>query len=183
MGEAASLGTLLELGNRSLDVLKNLVQRPPGQSLSDSSVLLSPYSTALGVKEGVVIVRRNLEEILLYSVTQLAMWLSKPDFENSTTIVEEDALPTLGLGNAFDSSRIDSAKEKKAAPSTASPRASMTLSERLRRGMGEVAGDLQALLMKSKSVFAASDQVIGEPTVDLTQIMLNFLHEHVSSSS
>ncbi len=67
LGEAASLGTLLELGNRSLDVLKNLVQRPsPGQSISDSAALPGPYPTALGVKEGVVIVRWNLEEILLY---------------------------------------------------------------------------------------------------------------------
>ncbi len=182
MGEAASLGTLLELGNRSLDVLKNLVQRPPGQSISDFAALPGPYSTALGVKEGVVIVRRNLEEILLYSVTQLAMWLSKPDFESAATITEDDAPPILGSGTAFDSTRIDSIKEKKVVPA-ASPRTSITLAERLRRGMGEVAGDLQALLVKSKPAFAASDQVIGRPSVDLTQIMLSFLHEHVGNSS
>lgn len=181
MGEAASLGTLLELGNRSLDVLKNLVQRPPGQSISDFADLPGPYSTALGVKEGVVIVRRNLEEILMYSVTQLAMWLSKPDFESAVTITEDDA-PILGTGTAFDSTRIDSLREKKAAPA-ASPRTSITLAERLRRGMGEIAGDLQALLVKSKPVFAASDQVIGKPSVDLTQIMLSFLQEHVGNSA
>jgi len=49
--------------------------------------------------------------------------------------------------------------------------------------MGEIAGDLQALLVKSKPVFAASDQVIGKPSVDLTQIMLSFLQEHVGNSS
>ncbi len=86
----------------------------------------------------------------LVFVTQLAMWLSKPDFESAVTITEDDAPPILGPGTAFDS-----IKEKKAAPA-ASPRTSISLAERLRRGMGEVAGDLQASV-KSKPVFAASD--------------------------
>ena len=70
LGEPASLGTLLELGNRTLDVLRNLVQRPPGQSITDSSGLSRYYMTPVGVKQ---VARRNLEGILLYSVTQLAM--------------------------------------------------------------------------------------------------------------
>ena len=73
LGEPASLGTLLELGNRTLDVLRDLVQRPAGQSLTDPSSLSGSFLTAIGVKEGVLIARRNLEEIQVYAVTQLAM--------------------------------------------------------------------------------------------------------------
>lgn len=200
LGEPASLGTFLELGNRTLDILKDLVQRPPGQSIADASVLPGSYSTVLGVKEGATIARRNLEEILLYSVTQLAMWLSKPDTENYVLGAAMDAEdsegqtsmqgPGSGLATsmAMDVSRHESLSTKNLKRSVtggaAGPRASISVSlnERMRRGMtGEIVGDLHALLMKSKSVIAASNQVIGRPSVDLTQILLNFLHERVGS--
>ncbi|KJA28250.1 hypothetical protein HYPSUDRAFT_197752 [Hypholoma sublateritium FD-334 SS-4] len=51
LGEPASLGTLLELGNRTLDILRNLVQRPPGQSITDPSALLGSYTTALPIRD------------------------------------------------------------------------------------------------------------------------------------
>ncbi|KAF8967477.1 nucleoporin subcomplex protein binding to Pom34-domain-containing protein [Flammula alnicola] len=172
LGEPASLGTLLELGNRTLDILRNLVQRPPGQSITDPSALSGSYTTALGVKQGVIIARRNLEEILLYSVTQLAMWLSKPDFESTPVDADADE-------QAMDASRLDGTKDRR---STA--RSSMTMAERLRRGMtGEMAGDLQSLLTKSKPIITASDIVIGKPSVDLSQVLLNFLHERIGGSS
>ena len=45
----------------------------------------------LGVTEGATIARRNLKEILLYSVTQLAMWLSKPDMGDNALCAPMDA--------------------------------------------------------------------------------------------
>ncbi|KAF8165907.1 nucleoporin subcomplex protein binding to Pom34-domain-containing protein [Crassisporium funariophilum] len=176
LGEPASLGTLLELGNRTLDVLRNLVQRPPGQSLTDSSALSGSYTTPLGVKQGVIIARRNLESILLYSVTQLAMWLSKPDFDSTAGDTDgEDP-------QAMDASRADGSLVMKDRRQTRS--SSITMAERLRRGMtGEMAADLQSLLTKSKSMMIASEAMIGKPSVDLTQILLNFLHERIGNPS
>ena len=55
LGEPASLSTLLELGNRTLDILHNLVHRPPGQSITDPGGLSRSYTTPLGVKQGVTI--------------------------------------------------------------------------------------------------------------------------------
>ena len=193
MGEPASLGTFLELGNRTLDILKNLVQRPPGQSITDRGALPGSYSTVLGVKEGATIARRNLEEILVYSVTQLAMWLCKPDTDSNVLGGQMDGedfegqtsmLQGPGSGVAMDvSSRHEGVGVKELKRSVALPRGGVSLTERMRRGMaGEIVGDLHALLMRSKGVIAASGQVIGKPSVDLTQILLNFLHERVGSS-
>lgn len=50
----------------------------------------------LGVTEGATIARRNLKEILLYSVTQLAMWLSKPDMGDNASCAPMDAEDTEG---------------------------------------------------------------------------------------
>ncbi|PPQ66173.1 hypothetical protein CVT24_000150 [Panaeolus cyanescens] len=164
LGEPASLGTLLELGNRTLDVLRHLVQKPAGQSIVDT--------TEVDVKQGVKIARRNLEEILLYSVTQLAMWFSKPDFDAGPSD------PDVDDPQAMDVSRADAAKERRP------PRSSMTMAERLRRGMtGEMSGDLHSLLTKSKPVLASSDSILGKGSVDLSQVLLNFLHERVGTSS
>ncbi|PPQ92766.1 hypothetical protein CVT25_003875 [Psilocybe cyanescens] len=172
LGEPASLGTLLELGNRSLDLLRTLVQRPPGQGVTDPSVLSGSYTTALGVKQGVILIRQNLEEILLYSVTQLAMWLSKPGFDASPADADMDE------AQGMDVSRLDGGKDRRPA------RSSITMAERLRRGMtGEMAGDLQSLLTKSKPILVASDTIIGGPSTDLTQILLNFLHERIGGPS
>jgi nuclear pore complex protein Nup188 len=168
LGEIASLGTLLELGNRTLDILRDLVQRPPGQSITDPSALSGSYTTALGVKEGVIIARRNLEELLLYALTQFAMYLMKPEFEGEQTDMDAD-------DHSMESSRLESTKERRQAPRS-------TLATRMRRGMtGEMVGDLQALLSKSKPLITASDKVIGKQSIDLTQVLLNFLREHIPS--
>lgn len=168
LGEPASLGTLLELGNRTLDVLRDLVQRPAGQSITDLSSM-----PAIGVKEGVLIARRNLEEIQLYAVTQLAMWISKPEFDTTPADAENEDLQAMEASRA-----ADGLKDRR------QPRSSITMAERLRRGMtGEMAADLQSLLTKSKPILVASDTLIGVPSVDVTQILLNFLHERIGGST
>jgi nuclear pore complex protein Nup188 len=126
----------------------------------------------VGVKEGVLIARRNLEEIQLYAVTQLAMWISKPDFDTTPSDAENDD------PQAMDASRTDGSNDRRQS------RSSITMAERLRRGMtGEMAADLQSLLAKSKPILAASETILGGPSVDLTQILLNFLHERIGAST
>lgn len=176
LGEPASLGTLLELGNCTLDVLRNLVHRPPGQSIADPSGLSRSYTTPLGVKQGVMVARRNLEEILLYSVTQLAMWLSKPDFDRTPLDPDPDDPQAMDTSRTADLLVVVK-KDRR-------PRSSIIMAERLRRGItGEMASDLQSLLTKSKAIMQLSDGVVGKPSVDITQILLNFLHDRISTSS
>ncbi|KAJ3505818.1 hypothetical protein NMY22_g17444 [Coprinellus aureogranulatus] len=84
LGEPASLGTLLELANRTLDVMKELVTRPATQALTHVGATApqppSALSSPLDVRQGLITARRNLESIQVYAVTQLAMWLCKPEF-------------------------------------------------------------------------------------------------------
>ncbi|KAI0371460.1 hypothetical protein BV20DRAFT_965197 [Pilatotrama ljubarskyi] len=169
LGEPASLGTLLELGNCSLDILRLLVDRPPTQALTPAT----STEKALDVRDTVAVTRRNLEAALLYGVTQLAMWLSKPEFD--TPAHEADSDEMLVEGGPQGESAV-SLKERRAAR-----KASMTLAERLRRGMtGEMAADLQGLLGKAKPVIAKSTVVLGEKDVDLTQVLSHFVQERIS---
>ena len=166
LGEPASLGTLLELGNCSLDILRLLVDRPPTQALTPSM----GSEKALDVRDTVAVTRRNLEAALLYAVTQLAMWLSKPEFDAPSG--EADGDDMLVEGQPADSVSL---KERRAL------KASMTMAERLRRGMkGEMAADLQALLNKAKPIIAKSAAVLGEKDVDLTQVLSFFVQERIS---
>lgn len=124
------------------------------------------------------------------------MWLSKSDMENNAlgaSMDTEDSEgqtsmqnPGSGLGTSMvmDVSRHDSTKDLKRSIgiSSTAPRTSISVSltERMRRGMaGEIVGDLHGLLTRAKAVISSSNQVIGKPSVDLTQILLNFLHERV----
>lgn len=161
------MGTLLELGNCTLDVLRDLVNRPVGQSLADVGSL--PGINPLDVREGVSTARRNLEALLIYAVTQLAMSLSKPDVGDINN-----------SGNDMDMDehvQPDAGREERRAP-----RASLSLADRLRRGVtGEMAADLQALLNKAKPVIAKSDAVLESPGVDLTGVLSNFLQERIIS--
>lgn len=166
LGEPASLGTLLELGNCSLDILRLLVDRPPTQALTPAT----SGEKALDVRDTVAVTRRNLEAALLYAVTQLAMWLSKPEFDAPSN--EPDGDDMMVEGQPQDAASL---KERRAL------KASMTMAERLRRGMkGEMAADLQALLNKAKPVIAKSATVLGEKDVDLTQVLSFFVQERVS---
>ncbi|KAF5388425.1 hypothetical protein D9615_000845 [Tricholomella constricta] len=166
LSEPASMGTLLELGNCTLDLLRELINRPAGQSLTATT---SALSGPLDVREGVLTARRNLEGILVYAVTQLVMWLSKPEFDTSPPEDEENHSMSV------DVQRADAPKERRV------PRTSLTLGERLRRGMtGEMAADLQSLLSKAKPIIAKSNSVLGKESVDLTPVLSNFLHERIA---
>ena len=167
LGEPASLGTLLELANCSLDVLRNLVNRPAGQAIAPATSL---KDVPLDVSQATFTVRRNLEALLVYAVTQLAMWLSKPDFDPAGTDMETDEHNSQAM------------EVRESTSKGRARRSSLTLAERLRRGMtGEMAADLQALLARSKPVLAKSDEVLGKPETvgDITLILSRFLNERV----
>lgn len=154
------MGTLLELANCTLDVLRNLASRPVGQAIVPST---SVKDEPLAVSQAMLTARRTLEALLVYAVTQLAMWLSKPDFDPAATEAEAEEHHTA---------QLDASKGR-------APRA---LAERLRRGMtGEMTADLQALLTRAKPVLAKSEEVLGkaEGTKDLTQVLSRFLTERI----
>lgn len=163
------MGTLLELGNSTLDVLRDLVNRPAGQSLTvTTAVVPGAYAAPLDVRQGVLTARRNLEGVLMYAVTQLVMWLSKPDFD--APIAEEDDSQAMDVVQ-----RSDGMKERR-------QRHPVSLAERLRRGMtGEMHADLQSLLNKSKPILTKSNSVLGKTSVDLTSILSGFLHERIGA--
>ncbi|CAK5264819.1 unnamed protein product [Mycena citricolor] len=127
-GEIASMGTLLELGNTTLDLLKDLTARPAGQTLTPG--LPPTVASPVDVKDAALVARGTLEAVLLYAATQLALWLSKPDpdFEHDETM---EAPP---------------------------PSEAESAGRRMRRGVtAEITTDLHALLNKAKLVLAKCD--------------------------
>ncbi|KAJ4472474.1 nucleoporin subcomplex protein binding to Pom34-domain-containing protein [Lentinula edodes] len=164
VGESASIGTLLELANGTLDMLRNLTNMPSGQSLVQADVASEKFKE-LNVQRGVDIARRNLEEILLYMITQLAMWLSKPEFEAPPADPD-------GEDQTMADSQKPEPKERRG------PR--ISLGTRLRRGMtGEMAMDIQTLLTKAKPIVAKTDTISGERQVNICEILSTFLQNHI----
>ncbi|ESK96206.1 hypothetical protein Moror_7196 [Moniliophthora roreri MCA 2997] len=170
LGETASIGTLLELGNSTLDVLRNLCNLPAGQSMIQAQSMAENKST-LDVRQGVMVTRGHLEGVLTYAVTQLAMWLSKPDFDAPSADMETDE-------QSMDVQKTDLSKDRRA------PRSSMALGERMRRGMtGEMAADIQSLLNKAKPVITKSDSILGIGWTDITPILSTFLQDRIISAT
>lgn len=170
MDEPTSIGTLLELGNCTLDVLRDLVNRPAGQAIVPPSS--STQEKPLDVKQGVLTTRRNLENVCLYAITQLAMWITKPDFDAGGDIDVDEPAENQNL-------RGDGGKERDRR------RTSVSIGERLRRGMtGEMNTDLQSLLQRAKPVIEKSQKLVGSEIggVDLTQVLMKFLDDHIGDS-
>ncbi|KAF9445018.1 hypothetical protein P691DRAFT_777875 [Macrolepiota fuliginosa MF-IS2] len=181
LGEPASLGTLLELGNCTLDVLRDLVNRQPSQSITTTSILATPSTEPLDVRRSVITARRNLEGILTYAVIQLVMWLSKPDFEHSTS--PDMDIETDSSAMAMDASRPEASLKERVRGSARTVQ-SLSMAERLRRGMtSEMASDLKELLNKAKPIIAKSGTIVGKESVDIVQILINFLQDHISSTA
>ncbi|KAG6917687.1 hypothetical protein DXG01_001662 [Tephrocybe rancida] len=159
LSEPASMGTLQGLGTSTLDLLRELVNRPAHQSLTATPSGQDP----LDVREAVLTARRNLEGVLMYAVTQLVTILSQ---QQAPPVEEEENM-------SIDTQRGDERR---------TPRASMAMGERLRRGMtGEMVTDLQTLLNKAKPIIAKSNDVLGKESVDLTQVLSRFLNDRVGS--
>jgi hypothetical protein len=114
---------------------------------------------------------------MVYSVTQLAMWLCSP---------ESDALGGGGApGGDMDVEEGQQLSESQRGGDAVAPRdrkvsrASATLAERLRRGMAsEMADDLESLLKRGKAVLQGAG---ADSKQDLAQILLNFFKDHLSN--
>ena len=168
LGEPTSVGTLLEMGNCSLDILRQLVDRPSLQSITPAP---PDSEKPLDVRDSVIVTRRNLEGVLLYVTTQLALWLSKSELDSTSNEMETE-------DHAFSESRNLEVVDRR------TKRKSMTLAERLRRGMsGEMAVDVQALLVRAKPVIAKSEAILGNKSVDLIPILSRFVQERILSSA
>lgn len=100
------------------------------------------------------------------------MWVSKPEFDAGGDIEIDEAVENQSL-------RGDGSKERDRR------RASLTIGERFRRGMtGEMNTDLQSLLQKAKPVIQKSESMIPPAStgVDLTQVLLTFLHDRIGAA-
>jgi nuclear pore complex protein Nup188 len=161
------MGTLLELGNCTLDILRELVGRPGGQSIAAATSVSESSESPLDVKEGMSTARRHLEAILIYATTQLVMWFSKPELDTAVDMETDDL--------SSDNLRVEVTKDQK------TRRTSQSFAERLRRGMsGEMAADLQSLLNKAKPIIEKSKSIVGPGEVDLIPILSTFLHERIA---
>lgn len=132
---------------------------------------MAENKSTLDVRQGVMVTRGHLEGVLTYAVTQLAMWLSKPDFDAPSADMETDE-------QSMDVQKTDLSKDRRA------PRSSMALGERMRRGMtGEMAADIQSLLNKAKPVITKSDSILGIGWTDITPILSTFLQDRIISAT
>ncbi len=128
------------------------------------------------MRRSVVTARRNLEGILTYAVTQLVMWLSKPDFDPSTA--QEMDVEADSNAMAMDASRSDSTSLKERTRGT---RTLLTMAERLRRGMtSEIASDLKALLNRANPIVTKSATIWGKDSVDIVPVLVIFLQDHIN---
>lgn len=174
MGEPASIGTLLELGNCAYETLQFLTSnQTPSSSSTTSDHRLANLR----------ICRQALEIVLVYASTQLVMWLSKHDGEHSGEIeVDEPQQQTDGHGFGHKA-ELNSTKERDRERRLR--RKSLSLADRLRRGMtGEMTMDLQGLVTKAKDAIAASSDTLGKPEpVDLFQVLASFLEDRMTVST
>ena len=155
------MGTLLELGNSSLDVLRRLVDRPAGQALTVGN--RSP-DKPLDVQESVITVRRNFETAAFYAVTQLALWLAKPEFDGT------------GMEMEIEEPQVEVSDKDRRGVGRRAP----SMADRLRRGMtGEMANDLQNMLNRAKPLITKTTTIVGEQEIDLTAVLSRFVQERI----
>lgn len=169
MGEPASIGTLLELGNCALEVLQFLTV--DASKAKDEASKTQLYSD-------LKMTRQALEAVMMYAVTQLVMWLSKQDNEQQPGEMDtDDATQAEAVGHGFSADQSNT-KDRRLR------RKSLTLADRLRRGMtGEMTGDLQTLVTKTKPAIASTVEILKESdNIDLPEILAAFLEERVAVS-
>lgn len=168
------MGTLFELGNCTLDILRLLIDRPPGQTITPAAKATTGYERPLDVREAVSSTKQTLETVLVYAVTQMAMWLSKPEFDAKSGGVGSAEMDTDEPSPEQKGLDSLSGKERRG-----QRRATVSMADRLRRGMtGEMATDLQTLLEKTKPVMEKAQKFAGEDT-DIIAILSHFLKEHI----
>lgn len=128
----------------------------------------------LNVEQTMATVRRHFEAAAFFGVTQLALWLAKPELDSSS--LEMDTDEKIGEPAAV---AVAVEKERRL-----TGRRSQTMAERLRRSMtGEMAVDLQSLLTRAKPLVAKTVPVLGEKEVDVTAVLSRFVQERIIIST
>ena len=173
MGESASIGTLLELGNCAYETLQFLTSKKPSGS--------SEQSSTGNLHANIRVARQLLEVVLVYASTQLVMLLSKQDGEHSGEVEMEEAQQQGDSGHKAELNATTKERDRE----RRMRRKSLTLADRLRRGMtGEMAMDLQSLVSKAKDAVAGSSAVLGKPEpIDLLQVLISFLEDRMTVST
>ncbi|KAH8832742.1 hypothetical protein DL96DRAFT_1583183 [Flagelloscypha sp. PMI_526] len=172
VGEPASQGTLVELGNVTITMLRDLSDRQPSQSLLPVSA--SPSFDPLSAQDGLRTAQACLEAVLLYSVTQLVMSLTRPEAPNTALkdLTTDENTDDMVLENTSLSTSTIVERRK--------PRTS--LADRIRRGMpGEVTAEVQALLAKAVPVLKKCNQLRGGQSKDIAEILKRFLSERAGT--
>ncbi|THH06625.1 hypothetical protein EW145_g3956 [Phellinidium pouzarii] len=178
MGEPASIGTLLELGNCAYEMLHFLTSKKLPSLATRDPASSAPISAHSALHTNVRICRQALETVLMYASTQLAMWLTKHDGEQVGEMELDDPQQSEAHGYGYKA-ETNTTKERER--ELRLKRKSLTLADRLRRGMtGEMTMDLEALVAKAKPVITKSSEMLGKPeSIDLLQILAAFLDERV----
>jgi nuclear pore complex protein Nup188 len=165
------MGTLLELINGTLDVLRRLTGQPaPLQAITPVGVR---GEKPLDVKDSIIATRRTLETAALYSAAQLALWVARPDTGDeggvSGEVEMDEPSSDISLGPSHDARK---------APT------SFSLAERLRRGMtGEIASDLISALNKARPILTKADSMVGDKVDgELMVLLAGFIKERVAAS-
>ena len=172
LSEPASLGTLVELGNSTADVLRYLLSQPastrPKPSLPFASSSIPPFTSV----DCIYSLRQTLEAVLTYSTTQLVVWLhqSGPAEQPSAAVdanMDGDDATSMDVDSTLgrDQHRLR--------------RRSSMNADRLRRGLtGELAADLHQLLVKAKPII---EKCPGQdpPEKNLMTILITFLESRV----
>ncbi|KIY69357.1 hypothetical protein CYLTODRAFT_393808 [Cylindrobasidium torrendii FP15055 ss-10] len=171
--DPASIGTLMELGNSTIDLLSELVNLPAGQALITPGPLLSSkFAVGLNVKNAITVARRNIEAILVYASTQLAMSTLKPEVEASNEMDTDDLDVSM-------TAKSDGVLDRRA------PRASVSMvaSERLRRMTSDLGHELRDMNIRAGEQIKKSENVVKSGGVDLTSILAAFIKERIPSDS
>ncbi|TFK46960.1 hypothetical protein OE88DRAFT_1706649, partial [Heliocybe sulcata] len=162
--ERASLGTLLELGNCTLDVLRILAAHPPGQALAPPSSLPSGPTKPLDVQDAREACRRTLEAVLVFGAAQLALWCARPEVGGATEME--------GVEEAVEE-REEGKELRRSGGLGASVNGRRERAGVGRRGLvGEVVGEVQGLMGKARGV-------LKDEGVEVVPLLERFLNERV----
>ncbi|KAF8520761.1 nucleoporin subcomplex protein binding to Pom34-domain-containing protein [Hysterangium stoloniferum] len=155
-GEAASTGTLIELGSCAVDMLKYLADDP---AMAKTTAATLPSSIALpsfSPRQTIFAASQLLETVLTYAVTQLAICLEGPDNRESPRMEMDE----VGYDRIANENRR---------------RTSIGVNGRVRRD--ELVVDLKALLTRSRPVVEKARQQLKMESRGMVSLLVGFLEK------
>jgi nuclear pore complex protein Nup188 len=168
------MGTLIELLNCSLDVLRRLSQQPAALQAITPPGLRG--EKPLDVKDSIGAARSALETAAFYAATQVALWVARPSANTDEVVeVESEEVPLTESALIPQSGGVENRKVS----------LSLGLADRMRRGLaGEIASDLISVFNKSQSILFKTSSMAGSKGDELLMTVLAaFVKEHVVSGT